>query len=189
MNWTATLDAKAPSFVTLSPPSGTNLSAGSDTAVKVNVNPADVEAGNYAATVTVSATDPLTGQSVKGSPARVSVTITISVPPSMQLSTTSLTFTPNCAYTASGNITLKNTGGGTLSWTVADPVYSPGQPTGWLTVKPSGKGTGDTTLTFSADGSGSQIANGKTYTATVTITPSAGDAQTVSVSYTYYCIQ
>ncbi len=86
MNWTATLDANAPSFVSLSPDAGTNLSAGANTGVKVNVNPSRVEAGNYAATVTVSATDPLTGQSVKGSPATVSVTITITVPPSMQLS-------------------------------------------------------------------------------------------------------
>jgi len=189
LNWTATLDANAPSFVSLSPDAGTNLSAGANTGVKVNVNPSRVEAGNYAATVTVSATDPLTGQSVKGSPATVSVTITITVPPSMQLSTTSLTFTPNCVYTASGNITLKNTGGGTLSWTVGDPVYPSGQPTGWLSVTPSGKGSGDARLNFTADGSGSRIASGKTYTATVTITPSFGDAQTVTVSYTYYCIQ
>src|SRR6266568_6293480 len=189
LHWTATLDANAPPFVSLSPGAGTNLSAGANTGVKVNVNPSRVEAGNYAATVTISATDPLTGQSVKGSPATVSVTITITVPPSMQLSTTSLTFTPNCVYTASGNITLKNTGGGTLSWTVGDPVYPSGQPTGWLSVTPSGKGSGDARLNFTADGSGSRIASGKTYTATVTITPSFGDAQTVTVSYTYYCIQ
>src|SRR2546421_2824614 len=189
LNWTATLNANAPRFVSLSQGTGTNLSAGANTGVKVNVNPSRVEAGNYTATVTVSATDPLTGQSVKGSPATVSVTITITVPPSMQLSTTSLTFTPNCVYTASGNITLKNTGGGTLSWTMGDPVYPSGDPTGWLSVTPSGKGSGDARLNFTADGSGSRIASGKTYTATVTITPSFGDAQTVTVSYTYYCIQ
>src|SRR3989440_3745562 len=190
LNWTATLNANAPRFVSLSQGTGTNLSAGANTGVKVDVNPSRVEAGNYTATVTVSATDPLTGQSVKGSPATVPVTITITVPPSMQLSTTSLTFTPNsCVYTASGDITLKNTGGGTLSWTVGDPVYPAGQPTGWLSVTPSGKGSGDARLDFTADGSGSRIASGKTYTATVTITPSVGDAQTVTVSYTYYCIQ
>ena len=189
LNWTATLDANAPSFVSLSSGAGTNLTAGANTGVKVNVNPSGVEAGNYAATVTISATDPLTGQGVKGSPATVSVTIAISTPPSMQLSTTNLTFTPNCIYTATGSVTLKNTGGGTLSWTVGDPVYSSGQPTGWLSVKPSGNGSGDTTLDFSADGSSSQIASGKPYTATVTITSSVGDPQTISVSYTYYCIQ
>src|SRR3989440_4732879 len=187
-NWAATLDANAPSFVSLSPGAGTNLTASANTCVKVNVNPSPVEAGNNAATVTINATDPLTGQSVKGSPATVPVTITITVPPSMQLSTTSLTFTPNsCVYPASGDITLKNTGGGTLSWTVGDPVYPSGEPTGWLSVTPTsgsdGAG-GPTNVKFSADGTGSRIQLGVVYTATVTVTPSVGDAQTITVTFT-----
>src|SRR5579859_7454960 len=107
----------------------------------------------------------------------------------MQLSTQSLTLTPpNCVYTASGTVTITNTGGGTLGWDVANPAYTAGQPTGWLTVTPSGQGKGDTTLTFSADGTGSQLQLGQTYTATVTITPSAGNQQTVTVSFTISCL-
>ncbi|HYT34530.1 MAG TPA: hypothetical protein VEL69_05800, partial [Ktedonobacteraceae bacterium] len=100
-----------------------------------------------------------------------------------------LTFTPpNCVYTASGTVTITNTGSGTLGWDVADTVYAPGQPTGWLTVSPSGQGSSDARLTFSADGTGSQIQFGQTYTATVTITPSVGQAQTVTVSLTISCL-
>ncbi|MFL5591208.1 MAG: BACON domain-containing protein [Ktedonobacteraceae bacterium] len=191
LNWTATLDANAPPFVSLSPGAGTNLSAGANTGVKVNVNPSRVEAGNYAATVTVSATDPLTGQSVKGSPVTVSVTITITVPPSMQLSTTSLTFTPgSCVYTASGTVTITNTGGGTLSWSAGNPVYASNQPTGWLTVSPvsgSDGAGGPTKVKFSADGTGFQL--GVIYTATVTITPSVGTAQTITVTFTINCLK
>ncbi len=191
LNWTATLDANAPPFVSLSPGAGTNLSAGANTGVKVNVNPSRVEAGNYAATVTVSATDPLTGQSVKGSPVTVSVTITITVPPSMQLSTTSLTFTPDsCVYTASGTVTITNTGGGTLSWSAGNPVYASNQPTGWLTVSPvsgSDGAGGPTKVKFSADGTGFQL--GVIYTATVTITPSVGTAQTITVTFTINCLK
>jgi uncharacterized membrane protein len=193
LNWTATLDTNAPTFVSLSPGAGTNLSAGANTGIKVNVNPSRVEAGNYAATVTISATDPLTEQSVKGSPATVSVTITITVPPSMQLSTTSLAFAPgSCVYTASGTVIITNTGGGTLSWNVGNPVYASNQPAGWLTVSPTsgsdGAG-GPTKVKFSADGTGSQLQPGVIYTATVTITPSAGSAQTITVTFTINCLK
>jgi len=110
----------------------------------------------------------------------------------MKLDKTQLTFTPgNCGYTASDTVTLTNTGGGTLSWTVDNPVYTTsGDPSGWLTVSPLGQGSGDTTLKFSVDGSIKGLTPGQTYVATVTITPSAGSAQTVTVSFTIpYCIQ
>ena len=191
LNWSASLDAKAPSFVTLASGSSTTLAAGAKTTLNVNVNPNNQQAGNYSDVVTITATDPITGQATSGSPATVSVSITITAQPSMQLSATSLTFTPpQCTYTASSNVTITNTGGGTLGWNVASPVYTSGQPTGWLTVAPSGSGSGDATLKFSVDGTGSSMIYGQTYTATVTITPSVGNPQTVSVSFTVpYCLQ
>jgi len=140
--------------------------------------------------VTIDAVDPLTGNVVSGSPAKIAVTITITQPPSppsMHLSTQELPLTPpNCVYTDSGTLTITNTGGGTLSWNVSDPAYTPGQSTGWLSVSPSGQGSGDATLKFSADGTGS-LKFGQKYTATVTITPSVGDPQTVTVSFTIGC--
>ena len=188
LNWTATLGA--PSFVSISSASGTDLAAGANTTDSVVVNPAQVHAGPYTATVTIDAVDPLTGNVVSGSPAKIAVTITITQPPSppsMHLSTQELPLTPpNCVYTNSGTLTITNTGGGTLSWNVSDPAYTPGQSTGWLSVSPSGQGSGDATLKFSADGTGS-LKFGQKYTATVTITPSVGDPQTVTVSFTIGC--
>ena len=181
LKWNATLDANAPSFVTLSQGTNTTLAAGASTTVTVNVNPNGQAAGSYSATVTVTAVDPITGQSVTNSPATTAVSITITAQPALQLSTTSLTFTPaSCVYTGSGTVSLTNSGGGTLKWNVGTPVYASGS--GWLTVTPSGNGSGNATLTFSVDGT--QLAQGQTYTATVTITPSVGNAQTVSVSFT-----
>lgn len=187
LNWNATLDPNAPSFVTLSSGTSTTVAAGASTTLHVNVNPYNQRATTYSAVVTVTAVDPYTGKSVSGSPATTYISITITAAPSMQLSTTSLTFTPgNCAYTASSSVTISNVGGGTLNWNVATPVYTSGSS--WLTVSPSGNGSGNATLTFLVDGS--QLVNGQTYTATVTITPSVGNAQTVSVSFTVpYCIQ
>jgi hypothetical protein len=188
LKWTAALDKNAPSFVTLSYGTNPTLAAGASAGINVNVNPSGQQAGTYAATVTVSAVDPITGNTVKGSPATVSVTITITAQPSMQLSTQTLAFTPSCVFTASGTVTITNTGGGTLGWSVGNPAYASGEPTGWLTVSPAGNGSGDATITFNADGSGQQIVSGTTYTATVTITPSAGAAQTVTVTYVYNCL-
>jgi uncharacterized membrane protein len=190
LNWNAALDSNAPSFVTLSSSTNTTLAAGDKTTLNLNVNPNSQEAGNYSAVVTINATDPITGQVVSGSPATTTASITITAQPSMYVNPTTLTFTPgNCVYTASGTVTITNTGGGTLKWNVAAPVYPSGSPTGWLTVTPSGDGSGDATLKFSADGSGSSMLSGQTYTATVTITPSVGSAQVVSVSFTVpYCI-
>lgn len=181
LQWNATLDANAPSFVTLTLGTNTTLAAGASTTVTVNVNPNNQPAGNYSATVTVTAIDPITGTSVTNSPATTSVSITITAQPAMQLSPTSLTFTPaSCVYTDSGTVSLTNSGGGTLKWNVGTPVYTSGS--GWLTVTPSGNGSGNATLTFSADGT--QLTQGQTYTTTVTITPSVGNAQVVSVSFT-----
>lgn len=186
LNWTATLDA--PSFVSISSASGTNLAAGANTTDSVVVNPAGVHDGPYSAAVTIDAVDPLTGKVVSDSPAKIAVTITITQAPSMQLRTQTLTLTPpNCVYTASGTVTITNTGGGTLSWNVSDPVYTPDQPTNWLNVSPTGQGSGDATLTFSADGTGS-LQFGQKYTTTVAITPSVGDPQTVTVSFTIGCL-
>ncbi|MFL5627800.1 MAG: BACON domain-containing protein [Ktedonobacteraceae bacterium] len=190
LNWSLKLDA--PRFVSLGSSSGKGLAAGTSVSDTVNVNPANQQAGKYSATVLIYAIDPLTGNSVKGSPATITVSITITAQPSMQLNPTSLTFTPdNCVYTASSTVSLSNTGGGTLSWNVASPVYTDsGDPGGWLSVSPSGQGSGTTTLTFSVDGYHSKVISGQTYTATVTVTPSVGNAQTVTVTFTMpYCIQ
>lgn len=185
LDWSAALQ-NAPSFVQQSASSGKNVTGSTSATDSITVNPSGIPAGSYSATLTISMTDALTGAALSGSPVTVTITINVTSAPSMQLSTTSLTFTPgSCVYTDSGTVTLTNTGGGTLSWTVSSPTYTTtGDPGGWLTVSPSGQGSGDATLTFSVNGSGQGLTAGKTYTATVTITPSSGSAQTMTVSFT-----
>ncbi|HEX6551423.1 MAG TPA: choice-of-anchor D domain-containing protein [Ktedonobacteraceae bacterium] len=187
--WTA----DAPSFVSISVHAGTKLAAGASVNDDITVNPARIKAGSYSAKVTISAVDPLTGNTVSGSPAAVTVTITITAQssteqPSMQLSAHSLTLpSANCAHNPLCTVTITNIGGGTLDWNVDTPVYTSEQATGWLTVNPAGKGSGDATLSFSADATETKIPCGQTYTATVTITPSMGNPQTITVSLTINC--
>ncbi len=176
LNWTASL-AKAPSFVSLGTASGT-LAAGTNTSTGVVVDAASAVAGNYTANVTITATDPTTGLAAAGSPTTVTITISIA-PPSMQVNTTSLTYsTPAGTNPASQSINITNIGGGTLTWTAGTPSAS------WLSVSPtSGSDAPNVTSspTFSVNAAG--LAAG-TYTATIAITPSAGSAATVTVTLT-----
>jgi len=192
LNWTAAFDV--PSFVSISSRAGTKLAAGPGVNDDFTVNPVGVKAGSYSAKVTISAVDPLTGNTVSGSPAAVTITITITAQPSteqpsMQLSAHSVTLPPaNCAHNPLCTVTITNIGGGTLDWNAGTPVYTSEQATGWLTVNPAGKGSDDATLSFSADATKTKIPCGQTYTATVTITPSVGNPQIVTVYFTINCL-
>lgn len=100
--------------------------------------------------------------------------------PSLQLSASNLTFTAKAGgkRPASQAITVTNSGGGTLTWTVGTPSQA------WLRVTPtSGSDAAgmSNTLTFSVRIKG--LVAG-TYTAIVDITPSAGPAVTVTVTLT-----
>jgi len=97
LNWTATLDAAAPTFVSLSVGAGSNLTGGSSVTVNLMVNATGATGGNtYQTNVIISATDPMTGQPVSGSPATLQVTINIAAP-SMQGSPFSLLSLIYCA--------------------------------------------------------------------------------------------
>ena len=81
LNWTAALGADAPRYVSLSATSGANLAGGNTASIKVIVDATGLAGGTSVTTsVIVSAIDPLTGQSVSGSPVTVTVTINIPMP-------------------------------------------------------------------------------------------------------------
>ncbi len=179
LNWTAALASGAPSFVSLSAASGTNLAGGANVTVTVVVNASGLAGGStYNTSVNVSALDPVTGKPVAGSPINVPITIVIT-PPAMQLSTTSLTFNATVGNNpAAQAIVVTNTGGDGLSWTVGTPSAS------WLTVTPtSGTDASGATsnVTFNVNTTG--LTAGK-YSATVVITPSAGSATTITITLT-----
>src|SRR5581483_10815425 len=179
LNWTATLDAKSPAFVSLSAGAGSNLAGGGSATVNLIVNATGVTGGNaYQANVIISAIDPATGQPASSSPITLPVTINIAAP-SMQVSTTQLIYnaTAGGAPVAQA-IVISNMGGNTLNWAAGTPSQS------WLSVSPlsdSDISMATSTVTFSISitsmGTGS-------YTATVVITPSVGSPITVTVSLT-----
>jgi len=97
----------------------------------------------------------------------------------MQLSSANLAFTTNAGVNPdTQTITITNTGGNTLTWTVGTPSAS------WLTVsKTSGSDDAgqNSPLTFSVDVTGMSAG---TYSATVDITPTPGNMVTVTVGLT-----
>lgn len=179
LNWTATLAAGAPSFVSLSASAGTNLTGGSSAGLNVIANITSIAGGStFTTSVTINATDPLTGNSVAGSPVTIPITITIA-PPSMSLDTTTLSYSTTVGVNPSPqSVTLTNTGGDGLTWTAGTPSQS------WLTLGLTGgsdNAGGTSALPFNIDVTG--LSSGP-YTATVVITPSVGPAQTVTVNLT-----
>ncbi len=179
LNWTATLGAGSPSFVSLSVAQGAHVIQNANTLVNVNVDATGV-AGNqsYNASVTFSAIDTTTGKPAAGSPITIPVVINVAAP-AMQMSTNTINFTTTAGINpAAQSIVISNTGGGTLQWTVGTPSAS------WLTVSPtSGKDNSgaSSSLTFAANTAGLTAG---TYSATVVVTPSTGSPFTVTVALT-----
>ena len=179
LNWTAALALGAPTFISLSATSGTGLNGGTSTTINVNVDATGLKGGStYTTTATISAIDPITGNIVAGAPATVPITINIT-PPTMQFNSSNLAFTTNTGVNPNTQtITITNTGGDSLTWTVGTPSQS------WLTASmPGGSDNArqSSLLTFSVDVTGMPAG---TYTATVDITPSAGNVVAVTVSLT-----
>lgn len=76
LNWTATLAANAPTFLSLAVTSG-SLPGDANTTIALLIDPTDMASGTYQTSITIQAIDPLTGGTVQGSPLTIPVTITI----------------------------------------------------------------------------------------------------------------
>ena len=87
-------------------------------------------AGTYNATVSVNAVG------VAGVDQTVSVTFTVSAPAAIQLSVANLAFSGvrGVGTIAAQNITVINSGGGSLTQLVSSIAYGAGQPGGWLSA-------------------------------------------------------
>jgi hypothetical protein len=179
LNWSAAFGASTPNYVTLSTTSGANLVGGTSASVNVIVDATGLAGGtSVTVSVVVSAVDPLTNQTVSGSP--VTVTVNISIPlPQMLLSVTSLAFTTTAGINPTPQtVNIQNPGGNTLTWTVG----ASSQP--WLAVSPttgSDAGGQVTPVTFNVNVTGLTAG---TYIATVVVTPSVGTPVTVTVALT-----
>jgi hypothetical protein len=180
LNWTATLGTDAPAFVSLSTNAGTNLGGGGSTSVGVIVDATGVAGGStFTTSVTIRATDPLTGNVVSGSPVTVNITINVALP-AMQVNTNTLSYTANAGGISPSSLSLMltNTGGDGLMFSASPPSQA------WLSLGlTSGRDNAGATSTIPFDVNTTGLASG-TYTATVVITPSVGQAQTITVMLT-----
>jgi hypothetical protein len=178
LNWTAALASGAPGFVSLSATSGNGLVGGTNTSVNVIVNATGLVGGSsYSTSVTVGAIDPITGNTVSGSPATVAITINVSVS-SMQLNTNTLTYTTTVGVNPQPQTIMLTNNGGNGSWSAGAPSQS------WVTLSPT-SGTipsgSSEPVTFTVDMTGLSAGS---YSATVVITPSTGNAITVTINLT-----
>jgi hypothetical protein len=164
LNWSVSDTA---TWLTLSPTSGT--APGSTT---MSVNLTGLTAGTYNATITVAATG------ATNTPQAVPVTLTVAAAsPTIGLSPTSLSFTGTQGGTnpAAKTVSITNTGGGTLSWTVSDNAA-------WLSLSPaSGTAPGSATASVNLAG---LVAGTYNATITVTATGATNSPQAVPVTLT-----
>ncbi len=157
-------------WLAVSPTSGT--STGESDTIGVTFSTASLAAGSHSATITVGGGSGVAAQTV-------AVSLTVTEPAAaIGLSTASLAASVERGKDASAaSFTVRNTGGGTLSYTVSDSAA-------WLAVSPtSGTSTGESDtigVTFST----ASLAAGS-HSATITVGGGSGvAAQTVAVSLT-----
>ncbi len=170
LNWTASVDV---AWLTLGASAG-SLDLGQSQAVAVLADPQELPFGEHVATISVVAED------AGNSPQAITVTLTKSRGPRIDLSTTALSFTGFAGSNpAVRSFTVSNSGGEPLNWNSSVDV-------GWLDVQPAA-GTlavgQEQSVTARVDGS--SLTAG-TYAATITIADAAAanSPQTIAVSVT-----
>jgi hypothetical protein len=156
----------------------------------VTLDTSQLQAGPYHGTLSINSSN-ADNASV---PVAITATVTsLPSPPQLNLSSNALTFnfppTDNCnTPPASQSVTVTNSGGGTLTWTIETPNYTLSPPSSqhsdWLTASGDGSNA-PSTVTFNIN-VGNLHVNGE-YTATVAIAPSSGSVQNVSVTLNVSC--
>lgn len=168
MNWTA--GSSNTQWLTVSPASG-SLTGGASIPLNVSVNASYLGVGTYAGAITITA------PGASGSPATLPVTISITRPPAVSVTPTSLSFAGTAGSVLPGQaLTVSNTGGGNFTWTAS--ASAP-----WVTVNPASGtvSTTPTTLTVSVDTSA--LAPG-TSNASITIAAAGAQGSPVTVPVT-----
>lgn len=134
--------------------------------------------GTYTAKVEISSA------AAGNSPVSIDVTFTVRTPPSIALSSSSLTFQGLVGgqNPQSQSVDVTNAGGGTLDGLVATVTYGAGQPGGWLSLALSSM-TAPTTLAVQAD-VGSLAAGSYNATIDVSSVVASNSPQTIDVSFT-----
>ena len=174
-------------WLSVGPTSGT--ASGTPATLAITVNPAGLAKGRYTGTVTVTATNPLTGNPALGSPLTIPVTLDVDTNPLLvptlpgnPPAPPSFTTTVNGSAPAAQTITLSSTNPATtITYSVATSANTP-----WLSVLPAGGGStapGSNTLFVQVNPLGLAAGN---YNGSITITSSgvANSPLTIPVSLT-----
>ncbi len=143
----------------------------------VQASKTGLAAGTYNGTIAV------TSSVANNSPQTVAVTFTVTQPPAIGLSETSLSFASvGAGVPAAQPVTVSNVGAGSLTGLGTAIAYGAGQPTGWLSASLDGT-TAPATLTVQASPGG---LNSGTYQATIDVTSSvaSNSPQRILVTYT-----
>jgi uncharacterized protein (TIGR03437 family) len=166
--WSATASTSAnAAWLSVSPASGTAPST-----LTVSVSPASLNPGTYTGTIQI------TGTGASNSPASIGVTLTVTQAlPSLAVTPQALTFqyTNGGAVPAAQNVTITNTGAGTLAWTAS--TTNGGY---WLGVS-AASGSAPATLAVSVNPV--NLAAGS-YTGSVQITAAGANGSPAAVSVT-----
>ena len=161
--WTA---SSSQPWLTVSAASGTAPSS-----LSVSVSPAGLSAGTYTGAVQITATG------ATNTPVSIAVTLTVSAAPAATIAVTPQAL--NFQYTAGGSapagqdLSIANSGGGTLAWTATSAAF-------WATVSAT-SGTAPSTVSVSVNPA--NLAAG-TYTTSVTIAASDPSIAPVTVGLT-----
>jgi hypothetical protein len=94
LDWIAALPNGTPSYISISPSSVSGLAGGATVFITVTVDATKLAGGAFTTSVTITAIDPITGQSVAGSPSTVNIHLTITSSRSTGSPTPSFSPTP-----------------------------------------------------------------------------------------------
>jgi hypothetical protein len=159
VSWSASSNA---AWLTATPTTGTATPA----SVSIGASAAALTAGTYNGIVTMT---PSAGPAVQ-----VSVTFTVSATPTFTVNPATLSFTATVGATAPSQSVALASNPASVSWSASSNAA-------WLTATPT---TGTATPASVSVGASAAALNAGTYNGVVTLTPSAGPAVQVSVTFT-----
>ncbi len=184
LHWQAAVVGSAPSWLKFTPTSGSFANSNQTATLQIAPHIASLNPGTYSAQVSISALDAI-NQAAQRSPQTLTVTLTVTQPCSLQVGSTSLSFSVQQGQTSAGqNVSISSTGSCAfpLSWSAS------GNAT-WLVLSPtSGTNQGSgSSITVSVNAA--QLAAGS-YTGSITLSSTdkngaiVGSPQTIAVNVT-----
>lgn len=183
LNWNAAVVGSAPSWLKFSPTSGSFANSNQTATLKIAPSIAGLSPGTYSAQISISAMDAV-GQTAQGSPQVFTVTLNVIQPCSLQVGSTSLSFTVQQGKTSTGqNVSISSTGSCALpiSWSTSGNAV-------WLVLSPTSGTDQGSGSSLGVSINAAQLTAGS-YTGTITISATdksgatiVGSPKTISVS-------